>query len=309
MFGSGILKVYFDAFSSKKRRGTTPANIYEQFCYADFIHFSFTGKERDEETGYGYFGARYMDHDLTTMWISVDPMSDKYPGISPYAYCAWNPVKLVDPDGKDVVLVIWASHNGKIGHAGIAISNYREETDANGQTRMVPDGTYTYRDLWPGEAVGKDNFMENVPAIYEDNDKVTLDQLLTEDVSGEEERPCDGLILFTTDFDLDAKVQQSLDDFEESNPSYNGLKVNCSDYVEAALETMVGMQLPVDEKLSSKISATTPNQVYKAAVNLNNGKVLKDPGNKVNAGFIRGASGGPIREIIAKCKLAKNKFD
>lgn len=37
--------------------------------------FRFTGKERDEETGYGYFGARYMDHELTTMWLSVDPMA------------------------------------------------------------------------------------------------------------------------------------------------------------------------------------------------------------------------------------------
>ena len=64
--------------------------------------FTFTGKERDEETGYGYFGARYMDHELMTMWLSVDPMADKYPSISPYAYCAWNPVKLVDPDGRDV---------------------------------------------------------------------------------------------------------------------------------------------------------------------------------------------------------------
>ncbi|WP_405375396.1 RHS repeat-associated core domain-containing protein [Pseudobutyrivibrio sp.] len=63
----------------------------------------FTGKERDEETGYGYFGARYMDHELTTMWLSVDPMADKYPNISPYAYCNWNPVKLVDPDGKEVI--------------------------------------------------------------------------------------------------------------------------------------------------------------------------------------------------------------
>ncbi len=71
-------------------------------------HFSssaFTGKERDEETGYGYFGARYMDHELMTMWLSVDPMCDKYPSISPYAYCAWNPVKLVDPDGRDVEIV------------------------------------------------------------------------------------------------------------------------------------------------------------------------------------------------------------
>ena len=63
--------------------------------------YLFTGKERDEETGYGYFGARYMDHELIAMWISVDPMADKYPSISPYAYCAWNPVKLVDPDGND----------------------------------------------------------------------------------------------------------------------------------------------------------------------------------------------------------------
>ena len=36
------------------------------------------------------------------MWLSVDPMSDKNPSISPYAYCAWNPVKLVDPEGKDI---------------------------------------------------------------------------------------------------------------------------------------------------------------------------------------------------------------
>ena len=69
---------------------------------ARFHPFVFTGKERDEETGYGYFGARYMDHELMTMWLSVDPMADKYPNTSPYAYCAWNPVKLVDPDGMEI---------------------------------------------------------------------------------------------------------------------------------------------------------------------------------------------------------------
>ena len=67
---------------------------------------SFTGKERDSETGYSYFGARYMDHELMTMWLSVDPLADKYPNISPYAYCAWNPVKLVDPDGKEIYIII-----------------------------------------------------------------------------------------------------------------------------------------------------------------------------------------------------------
>ena len=62
----------------------------------------FTGKERDAETGYSYFGARYYDNDLSGLFLSVDPMADKYPSISPYAYCAWNPLKLVDPDGEKV---------------------------------------------------------------------------------------------------------------------------------------------------------------------------------------------------------------
>ena len=57
-------------------------------------------EERDPETGFSYFGARYYDPDLSALWLSVDPMTDKYPGISPYAYCAWNPVRLVDPNGK-----------------------------------------------------------------------------------------------------------------------------------------------------------------------------------------------------------------
>jgi RHS repeat-associated protein len=62
----------------------------------------FTDKERDEKTGYDYFGARYYDSDLS-QWLSVDPMSDKYHNLSPYNYCAWNPVILVDPDGNSTI--------------------------------------------------------------------------------------------------------------------------------------------------------------------------------------------------------------
>jgi len=40
-----------------------------------------------------------------SIWLSVDPMSDKYPSLSPYVYCANNPVILVDPDGRDLIII------------------------------------------------------------------------------------------------------------------------------------------------------------------------------------------------------------
>ena len=63
----------------------------------------FNGKEKDYESGFHYYGARYYWSEVLTGWLNVDPMMDKYPSISPYAYCVWNPVNLVDPDGRDTV--------------------------------------------------------------------------------------------------------------------------------------------------------------------------------------------------------------
>ena len=88
---------------------------------------TFSAKERDTETGYSVtslrsvsssslsqaqtslawhslirrFGSRYYSSDLS-IWLSVDPMSDKYPSLSPYVYCANNPIKLVDPNGEEI---------------------------------------------------------------------------------------------------------------------------------------------------------------------------------------------------------------
>ncbi len=114
----GVLKVIDicteSAFSQLSEVGTKDgAATHRAPLRAPLELVPFTGKERDEETGYGYFGARYMDHELMTMWLSVDPMSDKYPSISPYAYCAWNPVKLVDPDGREIDISALYDKNGK----------------------------------------------------------------------------------------------------------------------------------------------------------------------------------------------------
>ena len=76
----------------------------------DGVRYTFSAKEKDSETGLSYFGSRYYNSDLS-IWLSVDPMSDKYPSLSPYVYCADNPVKLVDPNGED-----WYLLNGEMRH-------------------------------------------------------------------------------------------------------------------------------------------------------------------------------------------------
>ena len=60
--------------------------------------YQFTGYEKDQETGLHYAEARYYDSWLST-FNSTDPMWYKYPHLSPYAYCANNPVMRIDPDG------------------------------------------------------------------------------------------------------------------------------------------------------------------------------------------------------------------
>ena len=84
-------------------QGHTEVCVGDVLCSV-FPRSTSTGKELDAETGYSYFGARYYGPATLAAWLSVDPMADKYPSISPYAYCAWNPLKLVDPEGREVYI-------------------------------------------------------------------------------------------------------------------------------------------------------------------------------------------------------------
>jgi RHS repeat-associated protein len=74
--------------------------------------YKFTGKERDASTGLDYFGARYYDS-WTGMWRQVDPLKEKYHGVSPYCYTLDNPIIFFDPDGKKVVFAQGTSQQFK----------------------------------------------------------------------------------------------------------------------------------------------------------------------------------------------------
>ena len=86
--------------------------LHSPFFILNWSH-TFSAKERDAETGLSYFGARYYSSDLS-IWLSVDPMSDKYPSLSPYVYCANNPVKLVDPNGEETLETDYRNYKGEL---------------------------------------------------------------------------------------------------------------------------------------------------------------------------------------------------
>jgi RHS repeat-associated protein len=95
--------------------------------------FLFNAKELDEETGLYYYGARYYDP-RTSVFLGVDPLAEKYPGISSYAYCANNPVRFVDPDGRDV----W-----EVNATGEIVNRIKDKTqDAFFMVAKDADGNY-----------------------------------------------------------------------------------------------------------------------------------------------------------------------
>jgi len=102
VYGSGSVHVAVDSAGSVQ-------DYYDYYPFGliqrskgicNGVRFKYTGKELDKHTGYYYFGARYYDAGIGR-WLSMDPAEEKYPGLSPYGYCAGNPVRFVDTEGKD----------------------------------------------------------------------------------------------------------------------------------------------------------------------------------------------------------------
>ena len=88
----------------------------------------------------------------------MDPLSDKYPSMSPYAYCANNPVILVDPDGESPVKAILSavkiSHKlykiykktGKITSKSLKNAGLEEFIDIGGDIQTIFSGDATVLD-------------------------------------------------------------------------------------------------------------------------------------------------------------------
>lgn len=83
--------------------------------------YRYTGKERDEENGFAYHGARYYAPWLSR-WISSDPATKTTTVINSYQYVDGNPVKKLDPNGQwgiemHFAAVYWSGRLSGASHA------------------------------------------------------------------------------------------------------------------------------------------------------------------------------------------------
>ena len=74
--------------------------LVDEHSSSEEMPYKFNGKEFDQETGLYYYGARYMNP-RTSLWYGVDPLAEKYPNFNSYCYTYSNPIRYIDPDGKD----------------------------------------------------------------------------------------------------------------------------------------------------------------------------------------------------------------
>ena len=92
----------------------------------------FIGKEKDEETGFSYFGARYQNAKIGRFIApdpvrAVDPRTNKTnedmllnpQRLNTYAYALNNPYRFVDPDGRETIpWEVWLSGSSETGAGG-----------------------------------------------------------------------------------------------------------------------------------------------------------------------------------------------
>ena len=64
--------------------------------------YKYVGKERDDETGLYYYGARYYAAWIAR-FISVDPLQFEYPHYTPYQYAGNKPISYIDLDGLEEI--------------------------------------------------------------------------------------------------------------------------------------------------------------------------------------------------------------
>lgn len=244
--------------------------------------YLFNAKEFDEETGLYYYGARYYEPRLS-IWLGTDPKQDKYPNIHSYCFSLNNPIKIIDPNGQDSYLIIWASQPDAYGHAAFGVDNYTWSTK---EKKYVPDGTITVYGLFQISSYSPEQARhdERVRGLFLIDTKVTMKEMKTNNFnSGENSNP-DGIIKISTNYQTDKRAKKALQNEIKLNKGYKGMSRNCSTFAREGVRAVSDKEIKGEESFLGK-SYVTPNKLFEDTKMLPNTDVLVDPGQKTKYEF------------------------
>ena len=78
-------------------------------------------KELDRENGLDLYDSRARFYDsMIGRTTSQDPLAEKYSGVSPYLWCAGNPIEFIDEKGDSIAVLYF---HGLVGHLALLIQN------------------------------------------------------------------------------------------------------------------------------------------------------------------------------------------
>jgi RHS repeat-associated protein len=124
----------------------------------------FTGHEKESDLAEGIYTTEYCLYDARVgRWLSIDPLFEKYVGMSPYNYCMLNPVMMVDPDGRKTYIGVETKGTE---HTFIVVSNESCYS------------VYTYGRYGKADAITLGTIGEGVLIKYQGND--AREYILTE---------------------------------------------------------------------------------------------------------------------------------
>lgn len=199
----------------------------------------------------------------------------------------------------NVHVIIYATCDGKTGHAGIAVDEYLikiRETVKGGKTEYRADtvatGYVRYYDLWPKNDDYKVNYDRDVASTYYQlpsskwKGLLSVKTLADQGVPHKEGYPSDGIITLRTTPKDDLQLEGFLQQRSDSGKPFNAMRYNCCDFVTEALVFLFGRPLNARE-LIFKTLTSTPNRLYKVLAKWPEAEVVKDPGNKVDGSFVQ----------------------